>query len=194
MLPLCRWVSTVADIVPLSLPQSLFSASKNSSGLYAPDKLHKGHQAASYPLAKNPQVVEVIKTRHANCGFEGHRLAAGLLRTKWLDMLMTFQAMTLLYTSAVVERGSAFSVSLIVKTAQLSGPITHGKDSFFYDGARIPFIRVADAIYRLLIGVALGTAMVSDNGTNKAMMFGTISLLSFAFAVYVAGKLLVQSR
>eukprot|EP01055_Gregarina_sp_Pseudo9_P001921 Gregarina_sp_Pseudo_9__1920@NODE_231_length_3495_cov_27_809028_g215_i0_p1_GENE_NODE_231_length_3495_cov_27_809028_g215_i0NODE_231_length_3495_cov_27_809028_g215_i0_p1_ORF_typecomplete_len1069_score328_66Cadherinlike/PF12733_7/0_0039Cadherinlike/PF12733_7/0_58Cadherinlike/PF12733_7/7_3e03_NODE_231_length_3495_cov_27_809028_g215_i02273433 len=177
-----RWISTVADVVPLSLSQALFSS--NTQDLFPPQKYSRAHKEAAYPLAKNPQVVEVVRTRAPGGPCKGQRLISGLLRSQWLDILFTYQGLTRFHSQIYNETGS-FVVPLIVKTSQLSGPIASGKNAFFFDGARVPFIRIADFLYRLLVGIFVGIALASEGYKVDAAMFASIAILSLAFMIYV---------
>ena len=155
--------------------------------IFPPARLARGHKEAAYPLAKNPQIVEVTRSRAPGGPCKGQRLVAGLLRTQWLDVLFTYQGLNRFHSQVNHDTGS-FSIPLIAKTSQLSGPIASGKNAFFYDGARIPFIRIGDFLYRILIGAFVGIALASEGYKVDAAMFSFIALLSAAFLSYVAGK------
>lgn len=82
------------------------------------------------------------------------------------------------------EKGEA-TVPLIVKTNQLAGPITSGRNAFFYDGVRVPFIRIADSFYRILLGVCVGAAIVCESPSTKSYCFSGLAAVSLIFAIYV---------
>lgn len=180
---LCRtlfpfmWVSAVADIVPQTLPArpgmshyppKIFSA--------APHK-----QLADYVNTKNPFMVTVLRTRSPKSIFSSRHLVAGLFRTKWLDVLMTYEALTNL-VSLPTPRST---VPLLIKIGQLAGPITHGYLAFFFDGVRAPFVRIGDSFYRLAVGLAVGLAISSQLPKCHALSFFTITLLSLILFAYI---------
>lgn len=232
-----RWISTVADILPVTLSQ----ANSTEPSFFPPATYNARHHETTYSLAKNPQVVELVKSRAPGGPCNGQRLISGLLRTQWLDILFTYQAITtfhshvksqthtqktqtdigvptksssishtespalhthsrtcwqvqdrclseyLCFLQVNAETGQ-FTVPLIVKTSQLSGPLASGRHAFFYDGSRVPFIRIADFLYRILVGVCIGVALASEGAHPDTAMFACIAVMSCALLTYVAGK------
>ncbi|EZG51528.1 putative transmembrane protein [Gregarina niphandrodes] len=185
-----RWVSTVADIKPTTISayettssRHSYSSSAEESGLNPVPKLKKAHRVAGYPLAKNPQVVLVEQARKPCVCFRGDSLVAGVLRTKWLDILFTYEGLTKFLEADQAET----PVPLLVKTHQLAGPITNGANAFFFDGARVPFIRVAETLWKLAMGVLLGVACTAEADRTGTVCYIAVALLSLGMCGYVLG-------
>ncbi|EZG45314.1 putative transmembrane protein [Gregarina niphandrodes] len=173
------WVSPVADIVP----QSVVSAQPDT--VYGPHKYRaQNYQEASYGLGKTPHVVEVVRCRKPGGLCRGQRLVAGLLRTNWLDVLFTYESLTQFHANVTKNSGSSVVIPCVAKTSQLSGPFAGGRAMFFFDGARIPFIRIADCFYRLIVGMCLGISLVTP--AHAVACFGAIAVLSVAMLGYTA--------
>lgn len=166
-------------------------ASSGEDRLYPPQKYKtQSHTQATYALAKTPAIVDVVRCRKPGGFCRGQRLIAGLLRTDWLDLLFTYQSLTTFHAHSRNRTSPGPSViPCVAKNSQLSGPLSGGRAMFFFDGSRIPFIRIADCLYRLTVGVALGILLVlSEHRTLKVTLFVCIALLSAALVAYTAGK------
>lgn len=174
-----QWITTAADIKPVSIAQALFSQE-----VYPPQEMKTSHVAPSYPHSNNPQIVEVINTRAPSCIIGGQRLICGLLRTRWLDVLFTYEGLTKFHSSSSEERGP-LSVPLLVKTSQLSGPVAAGPLAFFFDGTRVPFIRIADFLYRAILGICVGLVISNQNSRVMLSSLTTIGVLSLFYATYI---------
>lgn len=177
-----RWISTVADITPVAVTQLL---PRNNGAVYPPDLYAKANDSIMVS-SKTPQIVEVIKSRAPNGLCAGQRLVAGLLRSQWLDFLFTYEVLTKFHSLIDRHGEGNVSIPLVVKTSQLSGPITSGRQAFFFDGARIPFIRIADFVYKMIVGVLVGVALASEGHKADLATFTTLSVISTIFLVYVA--------
>lgn len=184
-----QWVTTVGDILPLSLSANASSSSSyNKSHTLSHTKEMKkhAHEKAGYPLCSTPQFVSLVRCRSPpSLVCRAGDAAVGLLRTKWLDLLFTYTAITKLCSAQGEEN---FSVPLIVKTSQLSGPLTDGVNGFFYDGTRAPFARIGDTLVRLLFGAALGVGLTLPVGSGyKTGAFSVAACLALAFNLYLTG-------
>eukprot|EP00923_Selenidium_pygospionis_P007211 GHVN01012365.1.p1 GENE.GHVN01012365.1~~GHVN01012365.1.p1 ORF type:complete len:1002 (-),score=158.24 GHVN01012365.1:416-3421(-) len=177
-----KWVSTVADIEEVTI-----KGEQGSGGLLTHEEaFEEAGREPSYNLGKSPQSVEVNKTRHPGTCCPQQRLVSGLLRTQWLDVLFTYQGLTKFHSSAVRSYGDNTVVPLTVKTCQLTGPIAGGRLFFFFDGARMPFIRVAEILFRYTIGIFMGITIASNTGWLDAVCFAVICLIALACLIYSA--------
>lgn len=181
-----RWVSTVGDIEPVNICPRAFArgADEENGDLFPVNEFHRTHKESTYPLGKNPKPVDVMRTMPPSALCPGQRLIAGLMRTQWVDILFSYQALTKFHTYMADETGRDFAVPLTVKTCQLTGPVTGGANHFFYDGARVPFIRIGDTIFRLVIGVCMGLILASQSFKLDVAMFGSIGVLAVALLCY----------
>ncbi|KAH0479635.1 MAG: hypothetical protein KVP17_005163 [Porospora cf. gigantea B] len=179
-----KWISTVADLEPVNIHPNLFK--RKHQDVYPPQEYGHSHSETSFPQAKTPKTVEVVRTRKAMSVFPGQRLIAGLLRTQWLDILFTYQGLIRLHTEVVCDTGRELIVPVTVKTHQLTGPVTAGANAYFFDGARVPFVRVFDSFFRVLLGVFLGISLASTRHSVDAMMFGLIGGIALLSLVYMA--------
>eukprot|EP00918_Siedleckia_nematoides_P042692 GHVU01093293.1.p1 GENE.GHVU01093293.1~~GHVU01093293.1.p1 ORF type:complete len:850 (+),score=166.08 GHVU01093293.1:130-2550(+) len=177
-----KWVSTVADIDPVVLS----TGDATGALLTYKNSFNSPGEAPNYPMGKTPQTVEVNQARSPGMCCPQQRLVAGLMRTSWLDILFTYQALTRFHASASDALGGEAVVPLTVKTCQLTGPLTGGRLCFFFDGVRLPFVRIAELVLRLLIGVCIGIALASKNHVADAVAFGFIGGLGLAALIYVA--------
>eukprot|EP00914_Ancora_sagittata_P021487 GHVO01042516.1.p1 GENE.GHVO01042516.1~~GHVO01042516.1.p1 ORF type:complete len:1077 (+),score=123.27 GHVO01042516.1:40-3270(+) len=184
-----QWVSTVADIERVNIsPNSLARNSDDIESMRSAHTLYPAkafRDGTDYPMGKNPKTVEAYRTRPPGVFCPGQRLVAGLLRTQWLDLLFTFEGLSRFHTE-VSKSGEFFVVPLTVKTCQLQGPITTGRYCFFFDGARVPFIRILDSLFKILIACFLGIALATKSNLLDAICHGAGGAVAFACLFYAA--------
>eukprot|EP01071_Lankesteria_metandrocarpae_P004664 Lankesteria_metandrocarpae@DN3649_c0_g1_i1.p1 len=185
-----KWTSAVGDIDPVQVAPggrgeydddaNSMASSKTS---LRHDQIYAGTQ--KYAMAKSPKSVEIYRTRAPGLCCPGQRLMVGLFPTQWLDLVMSYHAVTKFYAQAVRDQDDCY-IPLVVKTHQLQGPITAGRNAFFFDGVRVPFCKIADCIFRLAIGILMGVALASSNFNVGGTMFLLICLLSATLGAFVA--------
>eukprot|EP00923_Selenidium_pygospionis_P059392 GHVN01104497.1.p1 GENE.GHVN01104497.1~~GHVN01104497.1.p1 ORF type:complete len:998 (-),score=210.37 GHVN01104497.1:437-3430(-) len=166
-----KWVSTVADIIPVHIKSDPLM----SQSLQSPE----------VSTTQSPHQVTVVNARSPAMCCRQQRLVAGLFTTSWLDILFTYEALTSL-NSAAREVTDDTQIPLTVKRSQLTGPIAGGRLFFFFDGARMPFIRVCEILLRLFFGLFMGVTIVSDTQWLNALCFACVCLVSLACLIYTA--------
>eukprot|EP01069_Polyplicarium_translucidae_P004942 Polyplicarium_translucidae@DN2691_c0_g1_i1.p1 len=184
-----QWISTVADVEQVNISPQLFSRGDDMESVRSAHTLYPARafrDGTDYPMGKNPKTVEAYRTRAPGLFCPGQRLISGLLRTQWLDMLFTFEGLSKFHTEVVKTSGDDFVVPLTVKTCQLQGPITTGRYCFFFDGARVPFIRVLDTSFKMVVGMFLGVALATKSNFLDAICLGAGALLAFGCLFYAA--------
>eukprot|EP00922_Rhytidocystis_sp_ex-Travisia-forbesii_P071463 GHVS01106639.1.p1 GENE.GHVS01106639.1~~GHVS01106639.1.p1 ORF type:complete len:1252 (-),score=153.91 GHVS01106639.1:682-4437(-) len=153
----------------------------------APDSNHSNTRVCDdVPMSKVPRNVEVVRTRKPNGRWcrVGHQLVCGLFRTKWLDVLFTYESLTKMYAYGAAH-GVHTTIPLTVKTHQLAGAITNGYLCFFFDGVRIPFVRCGEFLFRVIVGASLGVAMtVGGTGVVAGICFMLVTGLAALSCVY----------
>lgn len=88
--------------------------------LFGPNQYQISHKPTMYPLGKNAQLVDVYRTVKPNKICPGQRLITGLMRTQWLDLLFTYEGLTVYHSNLVADTGKFSDVPLTVKACQLT--------------------------------------------------------------------------
>eukprot|EP00920_Eleutheroschizon_duboscqi_P017954 GHVT01042958.1.p1 GENE.GHVT01042958.1~~GHVT01042958.1.p1 ORF type:complete len:597 (+),score=157.80 GHVT01042958.1:203-1993(+) len=179
------WTTTVADIRPIRV-----SGETSASDTLMTWTSLLTDRSQSGPIARSACDVEVTGVvRPSAFGQRDALLVAGLFRSQWLDVLLTFETLAKLHTQAANSYGSC-TIPLTVKTNQLAGPLTGGQFFFFFSGARVPFARILDCAFRLVLGALLGLALVIHPDAHKtsALVFADIAATAAAAAYYAATR------
>jgi len=183
-----RWIASVADIEPRNIHPKILNVKNNDT--FAPYDYYAGaYHGSDVPIGKIPQVVDIVRARTVGRVGQispGHRLTAGLLRTNWIDLLMTYQSVVAVHDQVNMDTGRNVSMPLTVKTHQLAGPLTNGSNAYFYDGCRIPFARIGDNIFRVFLGLFVGLALASTRHSVDSIAFACICGLSSCAVAYLS--------
>eukprot|EP00915_Cephaloidophora_sp_WS-2016_P003708 GHVH01004989.1.p1 GENE.GHVH01004989.1~~GHVH01004989.1.p1 ORF type:complete len:1042 (+),score=117.90 GHVH01004989.1:263-3388(+) len=179
-----RWISTVADIEPVDIHPRIHKVKNNDT--FAPyDYYAAPHHAGDVPIGKVPMAVNLVRARKVPSLTPGARLSSGLLSTNWIDLLMTFQAVVSVHNQVLTSTGRALTMPLTVKTHQLAGPLCNGSNAYFYDGCKIPFARIGDSLYRVILGLLMGLALASTRHSVDSIAFILMSTLSALACFYM---------
>lgn len=199
-----RWVSTVADIEPVSIMGSGARLPDTSAGSLASTQ-HEEEQDASdsgpspflegfksygdvggdiCQVGKTPRNVEIRTTRApSKLSCTGQKLVAGLFRSQWLDILFTYESLTNLCAYAE-KHGVRTQIPLTIKTHQLTGPLSGGYLCFYFNGIRIPFVRPGEFTFRVVLGLMLGAVLASSLSWVDALCFFLVGVFATAAVFY----------
>eukprot|EP01071_Lankesteria_metandrocarpae_P007053 Lankesteria_metandrocarpae@DN4562_c1_g1_i2.p1 len=198
-----KWMSTVADIEPIVIwgdrPRTFRRSMESSTGgdtdTTTKSELLLGGSDAP-PLGGSSTTVEVKRTRAPGMLCPGQRMVAGLVRFDWIDVLFTFQSMTHYHSQIVADTGRPYSFPVTAKVSQLQGPFSSGRFCFFFDGIRVPFIKIEDSLFRAGVGLCMGLclalqvrSLVADDGSigGHGLSDGIYAALATLFGI-VAGS------
>merc|ERR1712243_531372 len=145
-----KWISTVADIDPTNIFPHIDKVKNNDD--FGPTAYDNTHKAGVIPIGKQPVTVDVIRASSPSSIAPGQRLSVGMFSGGWLDINYTYQGINALHNQVIKDTARAFSIPLTVKLHQLTGPCAFGSNAYFFDGARVPFIRIGDSLTKMLLG------------------------------------------